>query len=145
DAPFSSTRKKCSSSRDLRNNISRPGLVGTSLMLKINRDGSKFFLTNFLKSFTNTKSSTFPAKFTPYIDNPRVKGASEMTTTMSQVTEFNVPGGEPRSQKGLKIARYFSRAGADPYDEIEWEQRSASITNEKGKVVFEQNNVEIPK
>jgi len=74
-----------------------------------------------------------------------VKGASEMTTTMSQVTEFNVPGGEPRSQKGLKIARYFSRAGADPYDEIEWEQRSASITNEKGKVVFEQNNVEIPK
>ena len=68
-----------------------------------------------------------------------------MTTTMSQVTEFNVPGGEPRSQKGLKIARYFSRAGADPYDEIEWEQRSASITNEKGKVVFEQNNVEIPK
>src|SRR5499427_5315842 len=68
-----------------------------------------------------------------------------MATTMSQVTEFNVPGGEPRSQKGLKIARYFTRAGADPYDEIEWEQRSASITNEKGKVVFEQNNVEIPK
>src|SRR5262247_2265943 len=68
-----------------------------------------------------------------------------MATTMSQVTEFNVPGGEARSQKGLKIARYFTRAGTDPYDEIEWEQRAASITNEKGKVVFEQNNVEIPK
>ena len=47
--------------------------------------------------------------------------------------------------KGLKIERHFTRAGVDPYDEIEWEQRAASITNEKGKVVFEQNNVEIPK
>ena len=68
-----------------------------------------------------------------------------MATTMSQVTELNVPGGDPRTQKGLKIGRYFTRAGVDPYDEIEWEKRAASITNEKGKVVFEQNNVEIPK
>src|SRR5256886_12187605 len=68
-----------------------------------------------------------------------------MATTMSQVTEFNVPGGDPRTQKGLKIGRNFTRAGVDPYDEIEWEQRVASITNEKGKVVFEQTNVEIPK
>src|SRR4249920_3725711 len=68
-----------------------------------------------------------------------------MATTMSQVTEFNVPGGDPRTKKGLKIGRYFTRPGIDPYDEIEWEQRAASITNEKGKVVFEQTNVEIPK
>jgi ribonucleoside-diphosphate reductase alpha chain len=46
---------------------------------------------------------------------------------------------------GLKITRYFTRAGVSPYDEIEWELRTASITNEKGKVVFEQSNVEIPK
>ena len=46
---------------------------------------------------------------------------------------------------GLKIARYFTKAGVNPYDEIEWELRNAAITNEKGKVVFEQNNVEIPK
>jgi ribonucleoside-diphosphate reductase alpha chain len=50
-----------------------------------------------------------------------------------------------RPGTGLKIGRYFSRPGVSPYDEIEWEQRSASISNEKGKVVFEQNNVEIPK
>ena len=48
-----------------------------------------------------------------------------MATTMSQVTELNVPGGDPRTQKGLKIGRYFTRAGVDPYDEIEWEQRAA--------------------
>ena len=69
-----------------------------------------------------------------------------MATTMSQVTNFSTQN--PRDSKttgGLKIARYFTRAGVNPYDEIEWEIRSAAITNEKGKVVFEQNNVEIPK
>ena len=33
----------------------------------------------------------------------------------------------------------------DPFDEVEWEIRSAVIGNEKGKVVFEQRDVEIPK
>jgi ribonucleoside-diphosphate reductase alpha chain len=47
--------------------------------------------------------------------------------------------------KGLTIERYFSRAGVNPYDELEWESRTATILNEKGKVVFEQTNVEIPK
>jgi ribonucleoside-diphosphate reductase alpha chain len=35
--------------------------------------------------------------------------------------------------------------GVDPFDEVEWEIRSAVIGNEKGKVVFEQRDVEIPK
>jgi ribonucleoside-diphosphate reductase alpha chain len=33
----------------------------------------------------------------------------------------------------------------DPFDEVEWEIRSAVIGNEKGKVVFEQRDVEIPR
>ncbi|HEX9787958.1 MAG TPA: vitamin B12-dependent ribonucleotide reductase, partial [Candidatus Binatia bacterium] len=68
-----------------------------------------------------------------------------MATGTSQATDFGAPQGAPRVKAGLKIARYFSRAGVSPYDEIEWELRNASITNEKGKVVFEQTNVEIPK
>ena len=39
----------------------------------------------------------------------------------------------------------FSRAGVDPFDEIEWETRAAVIRNERGDVVFEQRDVEIPK
>ncbi|HWP57335.1 MAG TPA: vitamin B12-dependent ribonucleotide reductase [Candidatus Acidoferrales bacterium] len=46
---------------------------------------------------------------------------------------------------GLKLERYFTRAGISPYDEIEWELRTASIVNEKGQIVFEQANVEFPK
>jgi ribonucleoside-diphosphate reductase alpha chain len=45
---------------------------------------------------------------------------------------------------GLEFPRYFTLPGVDPFDEVEWEVRSAVIGNEKGKVVFEQRDVEIP-
>ena len=68
-----------------------------------------------------------------------------MASTMTQANDLGTDAGATRAKTGLKIERYFSRAGASPFDEIEWEERAAAITNEKGKVVFEQNNVEIPK
>jgi ribonucleoside-diphosphate reductase alpha chain len=68
-----------------------------------------------------------------------------MATKRSPVNDFHSEKGLDRGKLGLKIDRYFTRKGISPYDEIEWEQRTASITNEKGKVVFEQANVEIPK
>ena len=46
---------------------------------------------------------------------------------------------------GIEFPRYFSREGIDPFDEVEWELRSAVIANEKGETVFEQRDVEIPK
>jgi ribonucleoside-diphosphate reductase alpha chain len=46
---------------------------------------------------------------------------------------------------GLEYERFFAREGIDPFDEIEWDIRSAVIGNEKGHVVFEQRDVEIPK
>jgi ribonucleoside-diphosphate reductase alpha chain len=46
---------------------------------------------------------------------------------------------------GLEFPRFFTREGLDPFDEVEWELRSALIGNEKGAVVFEQRDVEIPK
>ncbi|MEE3325758.1 MAG: vitamin B12-dependent ribonucleotide reductase, partial [Myxococcota bacterium] len=49
------------------------------------------------------------------------------------------------SKGGLKIDRHFTRAGEDPYDLVEWELRTAGISNESGDTVFEQTDVEIPK
>ena len=46
---------------------------------------------------------------------------------------------------GLEYERFFSSEGIDPFDEIEWDLRSAVIGSEKGEVVFEQRDVEIPK
>jgi ribonucleoside-diphosphate reductase alpha chain len=48
------------------------------------------------------------------------------------------------SQTGLKFTRRFSREGVSPYDEVQWERRTASITDTKGNTIFEQKDVEIP-
>jgi ribonucleoside-diphosphate reductase alpha chain len=44
----------------------------------------------------------------------------------------------------LAVRRYFTIAGRDPFDEIEWETRDAFIPG-KDKPVFEQKDVEFPK
>jgi ribonucleoside-diphosphate reductase alpha chain len=47
--------------------------------------------------------------------------------------------------KGLTWDRRFTQPGIHPYDEIEWELRTAAISSETGKTVFEQKDVEVPK
>src|SRR5690606_32285586 len=49
------------------------------------------------------------------------------------------------TRRGLTIERYFSTPGVDPADELAWELRSASITAETGKVIFEQKDIEVPR
>jgi len=52
--------------------------------------------------------------------------------------------GHRRNRAGLPWKRYFTRPGVAALDEVSWETRSASITNEKGQIVFEQQDVEVP-
>ncbi len=47
-------------------------------------------------------------------------------------------------QGGLAFSRRFSREGVSPYDEVQWEQRTALITDSKGHTIFEQKGVETP-
>ncbi len=54
-------------------------------------------------------------------------------------------GGEMSAHTGLTVDRRFTKAGEDPFELVEWEHRSASISGDGGKVVFEQTDVEIPK
>ena len=53
------------------------------------------------------------------------------------------PDGKTRV-KGLTFERRYTRPGIHPYDEITWELRTAGISNESGKSVFEQKDVEVP-
>ncbi len=48
------------------------------------------------------------------------------------------------SRGGLTFTRRFSKAGLSPYDEVQWERRTASITDASGKSIFEQKDVEVP-
>ena len=45
---------------------------------------------------------------------------------------------------GLKMEHFFSSPGVHPFDELQWERRSAKITNDAGEAVFEQHNIEVP-
>ncbi len=66
-------------------------------------------------------------------------------TSVERPTPAGTPAnGNRRNRHGLPWRRYFTRPGVLAFDEVQWETRSASITNEKGEVVFEQRNVEIP-
>ncbi len=49
------------------------------------------------------------------------------------------------SQKTLRLQRIFSDAKVKPFDQVEWEKRTAEITDDAGKVIFKQENVEVPK
>lgn len=45
---------------------------------------------------------------------------------------------------GLTFGRHFTKSSVHPFDEIEWEHRDAAIYNEKGNVIFKQDQVEVP-
>ena len=47
--------------------------------------------------------------------------------------------------KGLHFKRVFSKEGLNPYDLFNYELRTSMIKNTDGTVVFEMNNVEVPK
>src|SRR5881227_37168 len=46
---------------------------------------------------------------------------------------------------GLHFKRVFSDAIITPFDQLEWEQRTAEITDDSGKVIFKQEDIEVPK
>ena len=52
---------------------------------------------------------------------------------------------ERKKNGGLRFKRVFSDAAVAPFDQIEWERRTAEITDDGGKVIFKQENVEVPK
>src|SRR5215510_14159561 len=63
----------------------------------------------------------------------------------------NVTADRPRKTsaaspaKTLRVERVFSDAKVKPFDQLEWERRVAEITDDAGKVIFKQENVEVPK
>jgi len=46
--------------------------------------------------------------------------------------------------KGLKIEHFFSTPGVHPFEQLEWEKRSAKIAGDNGQTIFGQENIEVP-
>jgi ribonucleoside-diphosphate reductase alpha chain len=50
-----------------------------------------------------------------------------------------------RRTTGLEFPRRFTDGKVHPFDAVEWERRTALIGNDKGQVIFRQEDVEVPK
>jgi len=50
-----------------------------------------------------------------------------------------------RRASGVEFQRRFTDGKVSPFDKVEWERRPAIIGNDKGQVIFRQDNVEVPK
>ncbi|MFZ5805604.1 MAG: vitamin B12-dependent ribonucleotide reductase [Verrucomicrobiota bacterium] len=68
------------------------------------------------------------------------KRANGTTSTKNRIKS----NPESSNPSGLSFQRVFSTSGKHPFDEIQWEQRTAEITDDKGKIIFKQENVETP-
>ncbi len=50
----------------------------------------------------------------------------------------------PQDAKGLTIEPHFSTPNKHPFEEIDWEIRSAKISSDSGQAIFEQDDIEVP-
>ncbi len=46
---------------------------------------------------------------------------------------------------GMHVPRVFSREGTNPFDEVDWDLRTAEIKDERGRPIFQQVDCEIPR
>jgi ribonucleoside-diphosphate reductase alpha chain len=69
---------------------------------------------------------------------------NEANLHTSAPTHQAVAGQASASQAGLTFTRRFSKEGTSPYDEVQWERRTALISDSKGNTIFEQKDVEVP-
>jgi len=75
----------------------------------------------------------------PLVSTARAKTAGRKSKSKTK------SGSRSGSQNMLTLTRVFSDAKVKPFDQIEWDRRTAEITDDSGKAVFKQENVEVPK
>jgi len=71
----------------------------------------------------------------------------QLTVDLSTKVETLKTKEQKQNRTGVAFPRYFTArqdAGKTPYDEVQWETRTASIGNDKGAVIFEQRDIEVP-
>ncbi len=64
---------------------------------------------------------------------------------VNQTTNSAASERKKQPAPGLSFRRHFTKGNVSPYDEVEWELRTALITDAQGNVIFEQKDVEVPK
>jgi len=97
------------------------------------------------------KDASMPDNFSqpqPMIDAPESVLAPASTTRRAAPAVSAARTTKPAAKSGKKslpISRVFSDAKVKPFDQIEWDRRTAEITDDSGKTIFKQEGVEVPK
>src|SRR5438128_9706155 len=83
-------------------------------------------------------------------DDLRRRFLRKMAKNLADLTGARSPktgngNGHNGKAKGLRFGRFFTPPGSHAYDLVEWERRTAAITSEKGQIIFEQKDVEVPR
>ena len=68
-----------------------------------------------------------------------------MPEVKDQVKTQPTVSANKKKASGLTFRRFFTKPGVSPYDDVEWERRTAQIADSQGSVIFEQKDVEVPK
>ena len=55
------------------------------------------------------------------------------------------PKSRGKKNRGLRFERIFSNPSVQPFEQVEWERRIAEITDDSGKVIFKQDDIEVPR
>src|SRR6267143_1561351 len=71
--------------------------------------------------------------------------ASQFSKDRKSRSRARRQGSDKTRPVGLRFQRLFSDARISPFDQMEWDRRTAKITDDGGKVIFEQENIEVPK
>src|SRR5271155_4075390 len=73
--------------------------------------------------------------------------AVDLTNRISDLQPLSKKALPANQRKGVSFPKFFTQKlepGRTPYDDIAWELRTAAIGNDKGAVIFEQHDVEVP-
>lgn len=77
-----------------------------------------------------------------------------INATQDVLSRSRVGGGRRRlpsrkakatGKQALRVERFFSDPRVNPFEQVEWEKRTAEITDDNNRVIFRQENVEVPK
>src|SRR5438105_15542857 len=74
-----------------------------------------------------------------------ISTSSAMPQTTPKTLNTNIASADAKKAAGLTFKRFFTKVNQSAYDQVEWELRTASITDASGKSIFEQKDVEVPK
>ena len=94
--------------------------------------------SHVIQTFTNL-SLTAMIQLKPGIPPASLKGPHETRRDAEETRPIK------KKKSGVHFERVFSDAAVAPFDQVEWERRTAEITDDGGKVIFKQEDVEVPK